>query len=122
MEIGQWTLLAHQISSDSEKQFPSYCGWKLGQILGGLVFLKFDSESKEVIYLTNKQWLTSTYTLEAGEKRATQPNLVNKKPLRRINLQTSFVDEDEGEDTQYPISLNFKHLDENKEEEDSRSN
>ena len=39
-QMSPLALLAHQISRDSDKRFPSpsYCGWKLGHILGGLAF------------------------------------------------------------------------------------
>ena len=54
----------------------------MDSIHGGLVFLKFDKLTKDVIYLTHRQWLSSDMKIEIATKVGlpdTLPKLVHAK-------------------------------------------
>ena len=70
----------------------------IDQIKGGLVLLKFLNKTKEIIYMTHEQWVPTneSFKLKTGEKRATQPNLIDK-----FKLNVDVIDESSNLSTSY---------------------
>ena len=83
-----------------DKQFPSYCGWKLGQILCGLVFFgpPFTSYNHIVLQLYIFGLPSLIFQKSKSQKKrkvfmspSTRPSLVSWHQLQNCHIITSFV-------------------------------